>query len=228
MRKRLLVAAATAMIGLGASTVQAQVATNITVGQQRVYPNNGGGAWNVTSSVALGSANLTSFIAYCFDHERNLQTPNEYLALTFYQFINGVGAGPGGAPAYWNTVNVQDLNSMVEQVSNYWLDDATLPGQAHNSPIQQLVWDISNNTTAGTFGGDPDTYSNSWMVLVDKQEWEAGLLGQTQGGNRFYGGQSLLIEVPGGGLVTPEPSTYALMAAGLAGIAFAARRRRVS
>lgn len=219
MKKALL---ATLLLGvaLAPQRSDAQVQTTITVRSWNVYTNNGGGGWNATSSTPLGVDGLTRFIVYCFDDKRffTFNKPTEYVALTFAEFLNNAGIDPakGGRGNNWNSVTGQDLNSMVEQILGYQ-PGLNTSARAHNTGVQQAIWDMGNNLVQGTSAND---FSSDWIVLVDKAEWERGLTGQ----EGFRGSQSFLAQVPTH--TVPEPSSMALLAAGLAGVAMVARRRR--
>ena len=225
MRKFFTTAAAAMMLGVSATTVSAQVTTTLNMTSTEVYTNNGGGGWNATSSVGLGTGGLTSLVVYCFDNQRYFQfnTPTQYVALTFRQFLNNAGAGPGGRSNNWSQLDAQDLNSMVSLIGGYVPNQLGGTIRAANGAIQQQIWNIGNAGN-GTYAGPANAYAPDWMVLVDKAEWERGLKGQ----HGFQGSQSFLARLPNGTTVTPEPSTYALMAAGLAAMAAVSRRRRVS
>jgi hypothetical protein len=225
MRKFITTAAAAMMIGVSATTVSAQVTTTLTMTSTEVYTNNGGGGWNATSSVGLGTGGLTSLVVYCFDDRRffSFNTPTQYVALTFTQFLNNAGAGPGGRGANWNQLDLQDLNSIVAQIGGYTPNNLSGGIRASNGAIQQNIWNIGNAGN-GTYAGPSNAYAPDWMVLVDKGEWERGLNGQ----NGFQGSQSFMARLPNASTTVPEPSTYALVAAGLAAMAAVSRRRRVS
>jgi len=225
MRKFITTTAAAMMLGIGATAASAQVTTTLTMTSTEVYSNNGGGAWNATSSVGLGTGNLTSLVVYCFDDKRffNFNTPTQYVALTFTQFLNNAGAGPGGRSSNWNQLDLQDLNSIVAAIGGYTPNNNSGGIRTANGTIQQNIWNIGNSGN-GTYAGPSDAYAPDWMVLVDKTEWERGLNNQ----NGFQGSQSFMARLPNASTTVPEPSTYALMAAGLAAMAAVARRRRVS
>lgn len=224
--KKLIASAALAIIAtVQAPTAGAQIETQLTMTSWNVYTNNGGGGWNATSTVGLGSNNLTSLVVYCFDDTRHFgfNSTYNYLALTFDQFLNSTGAGgTNGRATNWNTVNLKDLNTIASIIGTYApaLQDGTTV--ANNSAKQSNIWNIGNDVTPGDYAGPADVFKSGWMVLVDRDEWRRGLDGQ-QG---FQGSQSFLVQVPNGSIVTPEPSSYALMTAGLAVVGVVSRRRR--
>lgn len=236
MRKLILAAATTLAFGLHASRLEAQVTTTLSgfggnvVGPVNGSMSNGGGGWTVNSSVGLGQPSITALTVYCFDNLRSWSNGAQYVALTFDEFLGNVGAGPGGRATNWNTITTADeLDLMVTIISAGYNNASNAFGLSNNA-LQQAIWDIGNNVNnTNTVGsatiptGSLD-FSGSWMILVDKAEWQVGLTAQ----NGVHGSQSFLVQVPSARITTttPEPSTYALMTAGLAALAVAARRRR--
>ncbi len=229
VRNLMLAVAATAVLGFSGATAAAQTPVDVTVrisnaSADYVYRATsgglGGGGWKATVTGLPSTVLLTgpSPIVYCFDNQRlfNYNTNYTYKVLTFQQFVANVGAGPGGRANQWNTINLTDLNSMAHIASTYTVGSSTA-----NNTRQTNIWNISNNTTAGTFTGD---LSGEWLVMVDKAAWEQGLTAQQimQQSDKTWGSQSFLVR----GTIVPEPSSVLLVVAGIAGLGVAARRRR--
>lgn len=205
--KTVMLAAATA--GVMATQASAQTAVSVQFNQSpsvAVVTNNTGGAWY--ADITGTGISLQDAIVYCFDSTRNFNpgqaAPYSYGLYTFSQFLNQVaGASAPSNVNPWNkSLTTNDLNAMADLALGY-----NQPGwtAASNGQIQLDIWAISNNP--GNSGAVPGNF-DTWRVLYNGQN------------------QTFLVQVPPGSTVTPEPSTYALMAAGLAGLFMANRRRR--
>lgn len=171
------------------------------------YNANGGG-FNALISGLPANITLVDNIVYCFDVARQFtfNTTYQYKVLTFAQFV---AAAPTGN-TWENINNVAELNAMAFLASQY-----PNPALPTNAQIQKDIWDISSGAVDATGYAGPDL-SGSWLVLVDANSWANG----------DKGVQSFLVQGTLRSTVTPEPSTYVLMAAGLAGLLVANRRRR--
>lgn len=222
MRKRLVAATVIAALGLGAGTASAQgytvtmdwqgtrAVSALNSGQSSRNGARGGGFnYNITAgnTAELGS----SLIAYCFGPDQYIQDPAKYRVMTFAEFT-----GWSSRPSTYNTITTQDLNDMAYLVTTYTTGAATVA----NGTTQERIWQIAvDGTQAVNTGVD---FSSGFRVMIDDRFL-------TQKDFRFSAAtQPFLAQVPGGSIVTPEPSTYVLMAAGLAGLAVVSRRRRLS
>ena len=170
-------------------------------------PNYSGKAGQYT-----GLLNGNSFVTYCTDLSQTISFNANY---TDYTVVNGVTA--------WGAQRSLDLDRWIS-----WLDQSAYPIDAAMSAASQAaVWEILYETSStydlasGTFTATSgDAATQNYLNTVN---W-AGLSGVTvtlhvdQLYSREH--QDLLVTTP-----VPEPSTYALFAAGLAGMGFVARRR---
>lgn len=159
-----------------------------------------------------GLLNGNSFVTYCTDLSQTLSFNTNY---TDYTVVNGVTA--------WGAQRSLDLDRWIS-----WLDQFAYPIDAAMSAASQAaVWEILYETSStydlasGTFTATSgDAATQNYLNTVN---W-AGLSAVTvtlhvdQLYSREH--QDLLVTTP-----VPEPSTYALFAAGLAGMGFVARRR---
>jgi hypothetical protein len=230
VRKLMMTTATLAALGLSAATAAAQMPANVTVQissaaadyvYQATLSGMGGGGWKATITGLPTSVQITSPIVYCFDNQRqfNYNVQYAYKLLTFQQFVANVQAGPGGRSDQWNTMDLQDLNSMAYLASTYTTAGNNSSTPTGNNTIQTNIWTIGNNGT-GTFTGD---LSSQWLVLVDKAAWEEGFTAQQlRTGDKTWGSQSFLIQAS----IVPEPSMVVLLTVGLAGLGVTARRRR--
>jgi len=170
-------------------------------------PNYSGRAGQFT-----GLLNGNSFLTYCTDLSQTFNFNTNY---TDYSVVDGVSV--------WGAQKSLDLDRWIS-----WLDQSGYPiNAAMSAASQAAVWEIlyegsgSYDLAAGTFmGTSGDAATQDYMNSVN---W-AGLSSVTvtlhvdQLYSREH--QDFLVTTP-----VPEPSTYALFVAGLAGIGFIARRR---
>lgn len=170
-------------------------------------PNYSGQAGQFT-----GLLNGNSFVTYCTDLAQSFSFNTNY---TDYTVVSGVSA--------WGAQRSLDLDRWIS-----WNDQFAYPTDAAMSAaVQAAVWEILYETSGsydlagGTFvATSGDSATQTWMNSVN---W-AGLssVNVTQHVDQLYSRehQDFLVMT-----AVPEPSTYALFAAGLAGIGFIARRR---
>lgn len=178
-------------------------ATSVTVSS----PNYSGQAGQFT-----GLLNGSSFLTYCTDLSQTFSFNTNY---TDYTVVDGA--------TVWGAQRSLDLDRWIS-----WLDQGGLPIDAAMSAASQAaVWEILYETSgtydlaAGSFkatSGDAPT-----QAYLNTVNW-AGLstVAVTLHVDQLYSRehQDFMVTTP-----VPEPSTYALFAAGLAGIGFVARRR---
>lgn len=178
-------------------------ATSVTVSS----PNYSGQAGQFT-----GFLNGNSFLTYCTDLSQTFNFNTNY---TDYSVVDGV--------TVWGAQKSLDLDRWISQLDS----DGYPIDAAMSAAAQSAVWEILYETSgsydlaSGTFQAtSADAATQGYLNSVN---W-AGLpnfavtLHVDQLFSREH--QDFLVTTP-----VPEPSTYALFAAGLAGIGFIARRR---
>lgn len=166
----------------------------------------------INETVAAGqisiSTNIGSFETYCMDVLHDLTVPQSYLL----------------DPTYTN-----DEISRLFFVSGF--DGAGVGSDTNKAALQLAIWEAvydpgNLNLTTGDFmvtGGDAAAIAQAGTFLTSAGQLGAGTYPTALG--KFT---SSLAEGPiSQTLITavPEPGTYALMLAGLAGVGFVARRR---
>lgn len=170
-------------------------------------PNYSGGAGQFT-----GLLNGNSFVTYCTDLAQTFSFNTTY---TDYMVVSGVSA--------WGAQKSLDMDRWIS-----WNDQIAYPiNAAMSAAIQAAVWEIiyegsgTYDLAGGTFvATSGDAATQGYMNVVN---W-AGLssVNVTLHVDQLYSRehQDFLVATP-----VPEPSAYALFAAGMAGIGFVARRR---
>lgn len=170
-------------------------------------PNYSGVAGQFT-----GLLNGNSFVTYCTDLLQNFQFGVTY---TDYSIVGGVTA--------WGAATSLAMDKLMSAAIN-----SGVPVNAEQSAaVQAAVWEVLYETapvydlTAGAFvatSSDPTT-----NALLGSVNWAGIMAGPvTHHVDQLYSRehQDFLVITQ-----VPEPSTYALLAAGIAGIGFVVRRR---
>ena len=173
-----------------------------------------GGAGGFTATLSgAGIFDSPSFVTYCVELEQSFG----FGSLSGYSLVlpaayTGAGANGWGA-------NSVAIGNRLGQLLTYALPLATTGSQS--TALQLAVWntiyDTDNTVSGGTFkdvsgfAGQANTYLTNSLATTSL--YQVGILT-----NRQH--QDFIAYAP-----VPEPETYALMAAGLAGIGFVARRR---
>lgn len=159
-----------------------------------------------------GLLNGNSFVTYCTDL---LQTFKFGVTYTDYSIVSGATA--------WGAATSLAMDKLMSAAIN----DGVPINAAQSAAVQAAVWEVLYETapvydlTAGTFvatSSDPAT-----DALLGAVNWAGIMAGPvTHHVDQLYSRdhQDFLVITQ-----VPEPSTYALLAAGLAGIGFVVRRR---
>lgn len=160
-----------------------------------------------------GVLNGNSFLTYCTDLS---QTFNWNVTYTDYSVVSGVTA--------WGATKSLDLDKAISNVTSF----GQPVNNVESAVIQAIVWEIiyekpgnPYDFTSGTFTASSG--NSSVQSALNGVNWGA-LPGTpvTMHVDKLYSPdhQDFLVMTS-----VPEPGTYALFAAGLAGIGFFARRR---
>jgi PEP-CTERM motif len=241
--KQLVAAVVGAALSLSAATVQAQGLVisfkreaglsglrNVTANDLADTPSNtvngnavnesggGGFAFKATAPNAL---NLDKVTAFCIDPAPGLLGEGvamAYRVLTFNEFVTWTSGNRAGGYGTYSTMTTNDLANMAQRASSYtrYTASQTVAIGNANGELQNQIWRIAKGDVnpVALSNALNTMYATNWRVMVDNRYF----LTAPVPGDVY---QPQLVQVS----TVPEPSTYALMAFGLAGLGAVSRRR---
>ena len=174
-------------------------------------------------ATAAGIAGLPdgSFQTYCVDLAQTFFGPPS-AALTGYSLISGASNTTAFAAGGWG-VNAATITANLGKLLGYVASSAGLVDTSTESTSLQLaiwntIYDTDSTVASGAFS-DTSPYAAYATALLTGA---ASFSGSSVALQVLHSdtNQDFLVTTP-----VPEPSTYALMLAGLAGVGFVARRR---
>lgn len=239
--------AAGAMLALATLAPNAAAQGNISV--TFVGAPNGSNPNALLSGLVIGPYNLqrnnptSIFQAYCIDFDNTVSAGQAWTSRVvvdmatlatsqtdFNAFVRvlGTSATAGTLGNSFNTTNTTEWIRRLRAAA-YLADQMVGTPSPSWDETQYAIWTLfatnvpnpsdltageSLRTTALTFAqNNPNSFGN-WRVLIDANAY-----------NTAYTGSFAQAYITTSNVVVPEPSTYALMATGLAALGIAARRR---
>lgn len=192
---------------------------------------------------SLNSNNSNPFDIFCIDYENHAQSAWKGRVLTFAEAVNSTNFTAVqrvlGSNAYNATTNSYPASTSSTEFLRDLRASAYLSSQFGNSPnsnwddIHGAIWSLfstdnalhvdnwaSFRTAAFTYVDAHTNAFDDYRLIVDNNAYNTWFHGDL---NQAFISTDGTIK---GNSVVPEPSTYALFAAGLVAIGFARRRRR--
>ncbi len=210
--KSLYKSLAVAAMVLAPIAAHAQIGSvNLTLSGYPYQALNGGG-FSTSSFVFTPNAgapiNFAQFVVWCIDNTRNVDPNGGNYTYSLYTLSGFAATGLGSGVPFNSDPDLDDMTRIASNLQGFQnqADNATWVSGAANNATQQSTWDIFNTGAAG--GNGAFTGGGNWFILHNGRN------------------QTLGVRFPDPNIVVPEPSTYAMMAMGLVGLAGFARRRR--